>query len=94
MKNQGYKEIAICGLDECGCVGATAKGAVKTGANVVMIENCIGRRFPDAKVRKMRDELKALGVKHKDIVSIMMPNTPEAIIAFYAIKKQRIICYR
>ena len=64
MKNQGYKEIAICGLDECGCVGATAKGAVKTGANVVMIENCIGRRFPDAKVRKMRDELKALGVKY------------------------------
>ena len=64
MRNQGYKEIAICGLDECGCVGATAKGAVKTGANVVRIENCIGRRFPDAKVRKMRDELKALGVKY------------------------------
>ncbi len=64
MKNQGYKEIAICGLDECGCVGATAKGAVKTGANVVMVENCIGRRFPDAKVQKMRDELKVLGVKY------------------------------
>ena len=30
---------------------------------------------------------KALGVRHKDIVSIMMPNTPEAIIAFYAINK-------
>ena len=64
MKNQGYKEIAICGLDECGCVGATAKGAVKTGASVVMVENCIGRRFPDAKVQKMRDELKVLGVKY------------------------------
>ncbi len=64
MKNQDYNEIAICGIDECGCVGATAKGAVKTGAKVVMIENCIGRRFPDAKVRKMRDELKALGVKY------------------------------
>ncbi len=64
MKNRDYKEIAICGIDECGCVGATAKGAVKTGAKVVMIENCIGSRFPDAKVRKMRDELKALGVKY------------------------------
>ena len=64
MNNQGYKEVAICGLDECGCVGATAKGAVKTGANVVMIENCIGRRFPDAKVRKMREKLNALGVKY------------------------------
>ncbi len=31
--------------------------------------------------------LKAMGVKHKDVVSICMPNTPEAIIAFYAINK-------
>ena len=30
---------------------------------------------------------KSLGIKHKDIVSICMPNTPEAIIAFYAINK-------
>jgi len=30
---------------------------------------------------------KALGVKTKDIVTICMPNTPEAIIAFYAINK-------
>lgn len=30
---------------------------------------------------------KALGIKHKEIVSICMPNTPEAIIAFYAINK-------
>ena len=30
---------------------------------------------------------KALGVKHKDIVCICMPNTPEAIISFYAINK-------
>ena len=30
---------------------------------------------------------KALGIKHKDIVSICMPNTPEALIAFYAINK-------
>ena len=30
---------------------------------------------------------KELGIKHKDIVSICMPNTPEAIIAFYALNK-------
>ena len=64
MKEQNYTEVAICGLDECGCVGATAKGAVKTGATVVMIENCIGRRFPDAKVQKMRNELITLGVRY------------------------------
>lgn len=64
MKAQNYSEVALCGLDECGCVGATAKGAVKTGVNVVMIENCIGRRFPDEKVRKMREQLKMLGVRY------------------------------
>ena len=30
---------------------------------------------------------KAIGVKHKDVVSICMPNTPEGIIAFYAANK-------
>ena len=31
--------------------------------------------------------LKAIGVKHRDVVSICMPNTPEGIIAFYAANK-------
>ena len=31
--------------------------------------------------------LKAIGVKHKDVVSICMPNTPEGIITFYAANK-------
>lgn len=64
MKAQGYTEVVLCGLDECGCVGATAKGAAKTGVKVYMLENCIGRRFPDEKVRKTREKLRALGVKY------------------------------
>ena len=64
MKEQTYSEVSICGLDECGCVGATAKGAVKTGVKVLMLENCIGRRFPDDKVQKMRRQLRALGVEY------------------------------
>ena len=31
--------------------------------------------------------LKAIGVRHKDVVSICMPNTPEGIISFYACNK-------
>ena len=31
--------------------------------------------------------LKAIGVKHRDVVSICMPNTPEGIITFYAANK-------
>ena len=30
---------------------------------------------------------KEIGVKHKDVVSICMPNTPEGIISFYAVNK-------
>lgn len=67
MQAHKYDEVAICGLDECGCVGATAKGAAKTGVRVVMLENCIGRRFPAGKVRKMRDKLKACGVVYETI---------------------------
>ena len=64
MKAQGYTEVVLCGLDECGCVGATAKGAVKTGIKVYMLEDATGRRFADEKVRKMREKLKALGVEY------------------------------
>ena len=64
MKKEGYTEVFLCGLDECGCVGATAKGAAKKGIKVRMIEECIGRRFPEDKVRKMRSSLKALGVEY------------------------------
>ena len=64
MEKSGYSEVILCGLDECGCVGATAKGAVKTGVKVTMAENCIGCRFDSAKRSKMQADLKALGVSY------------------------------
>ena len=56
MKAQNYSEVALCGLDECGCVGATAKGAVKTGVNVMMIENCIGRGYGGSGSYRMHEK--------------------------------------
>ena len=64
MQKQGYSEVVLCGLDECGCIGATAKGAAKTGVKVKMLTDCIGRRFPEERVNKMRAELKAIGVEY------------------------------
>ena len=64
MEKQNYTEVVLCGLDECGCVGATAKGAVKTGVKVSILENCTGRRFPESKIKKMRATLTGLGVKY------------------------------
>lgn len=67
VASAGYSELVLCGLDECGCVGATAEGAVKAGLKVTMLTDCIGRRFPDAKVRKKRSKLKGLGVEYTDL---------------------------
>lgn len=67
MKEKKYDEVALCGLDECGCVGKTALGAAKTGVRVVMLENCIGRRFSEERVNKMRERLKKKGVQYKTV---------------------------
>lgn len=64
MEERNYEEVVLCGLDECGCVGATAKGAAKTGVSVIMLEDCIGRRFPAEKVNRMREELRSLNVTY------------------------------
>ena len=64
MKRTGYSEVVLSGLDECGCVGATAKGAVRTGIKVKMLEECISSRFPEKKVQNMRQKLTALGVEY------------------------------
>ncbi len=45
-------------------MGATAKGAVKTGIKVKMLEKCIGSRFSEKKVQNMRQRLTALGVEY------------------------------
>ena len=64
VKKSGYTEIVICGVDECGCVGATAKGAVKAGIKVKMLGDAIGRRFPEKKIKEMRESLISLGVEY------------------------------
>jgi nicotinamidase-related amidase len=64
MKKVGYTEVVLSGLDECGCVGATAKGAVHTGIKVCMLSECIGSRFPDKKIEEMRSNIKSLGVEY------------------------------
>jgi len=64
VNEQDYSEVVICGLDECGCVGATAKGAVKAGIRTYMLTDCIGRRFPQDKVNRMREDLGKLGVEY------------------------------
>jgi len=56
--------VAVCGLDECGCVSATAGGAVKNGLAVEMLTDGVVTCFPAKKVEKLRKKLKAQGVKY------------------------------
>lgn len=64
MENQNYTEVILCGVDECACVRATAKSAVKKGINVFILENCIASRFSIEKVHKVRNRLKSAGVHY------------------------------
>jgi len=64
IKEKGYESVAICGLDENGCVSATAKGAIKNGLSVEMLTEGIVTRFPVTKVEKLRKELKTKGIRY------------------------------
>ena len=64
VKNKKYSEVILCGLDECGCVAATAKGAIKAGSCVKILEKSTESRFSDAKINRSRKKLTNLGVKY------------------------------
>lgn len=64
IKKSNYTEIALCGIDECACVGETAKGAIKTGYKTPIIKNATGCRFSKDKLEKMCNELNSLGVDY------------------------------
>lgn len=62
MSMKSYSEITVCGIDLCGCVGATAEGALKTGAKVFLDEKATGCRFPKEKQEKRKRQLIEKGV--------------------------------
>jgi len=64
IKEKQYDSVALCGLDEGGCVSATAKGALGCGLSVEMLTEGIATVFPAPKIEKLRNELKAKGVKY------------------------------
>ncbi|MBQ6752582.1 MAG: cysteine hydrolase [Clostridia bacterium] len=64
MKTREYSEVVLCGLDEYGCVGATAKGAAEMGVRTFVLKDATGTRFPYAKVKRMRHDLDVLGVEY------------------------------
>lgn len=63
MQRGYYTEAVVCGLDLCGCVGATAKGARANGMKSSLLLPATGCRFPEAKQQKMLTSLESLGVQ-------------------------------
>lgn len=60
-----YDSVAICGIDEGGCVSATAKAAAKRGLKVTMLTDCVDTSFPLKKVEKLRAQLRGMGVVYQ-----------------------------
>ncbi|MBR4628032.1 MAG: cysteine hydrolase [Ruminococcus sp.] len=64
VREKGYDELHICGLDEFGCVTSTALGAAKRGMTARIIRSGTATVFPEGKQAKMRKKLDAAGVKY------------------------------
>lgn len=63
VKKNGYDELHLCGLDECGCVTSTALGAVKRGLKAAVLRKGTATVMSEAKVRKAHEKLEKAGVR-------------------------------
>ncbi len=68
LEKQGVETVHLCGLDECGCVAATALGAVKRGMKAVILRKGTATVLPAAKVSRAREKLRRAGVQWSDDV--------------------------
>ena len=55
--------LHLCGLDECGCVTATALGAAKRGIGAEILSDGTATVFPAEKVRRMREKRSKAGIR-------------------------------
>lgn len=64
VKEKEYEVLHLCGLDECGCVAATALGAVGRGFKAEIIRNATATAFKEKKVQQMHELLNMKGIKY------------------------------
>lgn len=60
---QGYESYLLCGVDLCGGILATVKGARETGAAVTVLTDCCGTRFDARKISETKAALKLCGAE-------------------------------
>ena len=64
IEREGYDKLHLCGLDECGCVAATALGAAKRGYRVEILREGTTTVFEGRKVTRTKEKLKQAGVRY------------------------------
>ena len=62
IREKGYDELHLCGLDECGCVTSTALGCAKRGITAKILQSGTVSVFPAQKNAKAHEKLKKAGV--------------------------------
>ena len=67
LREQNVDTVRLCGVDECGCVAATALGAVKRGLNAEILSRGTATVFPEAKVARTCEKLRRAGVRRIDV---------------------------
>ena len=62
VSDEGYEALHLCGLDECGCVTATALGAAKRGLRAEILRSGTATVFDEKKVRAAHEKLRRAGI--------------------------------
>ena len=62
IAGEGYETLHLCGLDECGCVTATALGAAKRGLKAEILRSGTATVFEEKKVRAAHEKLRRAGI--------------------------------
>lgn len=60
---KGIDKLDLCGLDECGCVTATALGAVKRGLSAEVLRKGTETVLPERKVIAAHEKLRRAGIR-------------------------------
>lgn len=64
VAEKGFERLHLCGLDECGCVAATALGAKRRGIEAEILRDGTATVFDGRRAARMREELRRAGVRY------------------------------
>ena len=65
VREKGYPELHLCGLDEFGCVTATALGAARRGIAAVILRSGTATVLSPEKAAKARKKLDRAGIPYR-----------------------------